>query len=892
MERSLDDSVDTSQSNGKDITRKPRYDLLKLRQRAEENRKREAAAAAERDGDSNRTPMGRKPFPRDLALTRQHSKDSIDSRPDSDSEPRGRVFSNAEMPHNDNTAEFDDEMNETESNDYSEDIGSVTTVDLPPQLFPLSIIPHSRQSEKSANPLLAFPAAYPHILTDLTCGVGFDFDQMAFTRTQTSFSNVRTERTTIFEKDHNKFTAAIFETDNDTLINTNALPELVGLLDDAQNPDSSSTFDNDINDRAELNEAEEYLRMRRATVIAKSGTYSREVLHNALHAGVELTSVSKQKEGFYVGHAGVLAHVQLRDEPLALYSPHRDDAHSMERMIATDVSLSRVTQRLLRDLYASKKEASLRRIAFQSARNAGLSSAYAPANLLKPVDRDSSGGSESGRSGIRGKSAPKDDISFRSKEIKQNVEAHIQSPMLAHSHLIRNVEKFGPVLRVVEDLIESGNLSQPVIPETSVSFGGEIGQWGNYASASDKLGSITFTAKRGEIARSILRVDVRRITLSDHPLFLDEERKSMELKSLFAQYRVLYEHGATAYLTYRLHAVIEELERLSNITPEELEEEELQAMTFLYHDLLETLPSLCELKNTVHNLTASIYDLWRELKKIRMDQNFRATRAQLTVIKLQHGNNDDAKTDRDKQTKNKFRRGNMNNESERDEHRADSSDEADDDDSAPSAKSPLVTARQKSAMRSPKDRQRDHEILDQLSTEQREWEHIRLNLLPTLPDLITRINRIFRASDEIAHLMRSSTREKPGTTEGEIPKNNEEQEEHSERGNIELGGDAGGSPGKETMGENAVDKGNFFTKADGKQADKDKFNRTLKLVKECIRDLGGIFVSSGAEHSNPAVVGGRSSRGLLPDVLLRLSDSLSVTPDTHPGEVIRRLQVY
>ena len=57
--------------------------------------------------------------------------------------------------------------------------------------------------------------------------------------------------------------------------------------------------------------------------------------------------------------------------------------------------------------------------------------------------------------------------------------------------LLRTDPKFKMLLRVPEDPVVSNTLSIPIIPNSHVSFGGEIGQWGERASELNKLGSIS-----------------------------------------------------------------------------------------------------------------------------------------------------------------------------------------------------------------------------------------------------------------------------------------------------------------------------------------------------------------------------------------------------------------
>lgn len=184
---------------------------------------------------------------------------------------------------------------------------------------------------------------------------------------------------------------------------------------------------------------------------------------------------------------------------------------------------------------------------------------------------------------------------------------------LSETNLLKKVGR-SVAFKILENPVVD-TLAQPVLPETSIAYGGELGQWGNDASPKERLGTIIATNVFKKPNRSILRVHVHALSVANHPLLVDEEREFVGLRRAYSQYSAVFEQRTTGYLSYRLAALLMDLTRLSN-SPEP-QPEDLLVMRRLYHDLIETLPCLCELRAVIDALGKSIFDSWTKLQDTR-----------------------------------------------------------------------------------------------------------------------------------------------------------------------------------------------------------------------------------------------------------------------------------
>lgn len=218
-------------------------------------------------------------------------------------------------------------------------------------------------------------------------------------------------------------------------------------------------------------------------------------IQNASKMSFDMVSSSRVFDGLHVGNPACLAFSQLRSEPLAMCGGSQGGAAVKELLLPAHAVFSRATQRLLRDLPRLRDENQVR-----------------------------DGGVCAGQ------------------ESRQT--------------LLRHDPSFGLLMRVPEDPVETGHVSVPLIPNASAAFGGQMGQWSERASDRDRLGPVprSFTHSLDD-GRALLTVQVRRMVLEEHPMFINEERLAVRLRFMYSQYCLLYEHGALHYLAQRLAAV-------------------------------------------------------------------------------------------------------------------------------------------------------------------------------------------------------------------------------------------------------------------------------------------------------------------------------------------------
>jgi hypothetical protein len=122
----------------------------------------------------------------------------------------------------------------------------------------------------------------------------------------------------------------------------------------------------------------------------------------------------------------------------------------------------------------------------------------------------------------------------------------------------------------------------------------------------------------------------------EHPYVNEEERLFARLKECYQQYSSLIQQNTLGYLCTRLVGLISELSRLVNMSEEiTLDEEEKKSVKLLYKDLVESLPSLCELHWAIGSLSSTLYMDWKELQETRRKQGFSSTTALLSVRKIE-----------------------------------------------------------------------------------------------------------------------------------------------------------------------------------------------------------------------------------------------------------------
>jgi hypothetical protein len=311
-------------------------------------------------------------------------------------------------------------------------------------------------------------------------------------------------------------------------------------------------------------------------------------------SGELLGARTRREDGMFVGESPVLASLLLSGEQAA------SQATVAGVTISPQLALARVTQRTLRDLQRATESERVRQ-AWADLSSAGSSSA-------PRTPRDS------------------------------------PAPALAPARLLQQLS-IGPMTQLIENPVDT-QIAQPVVPDVDPSYGGRLGSWSSSASTRERLGTLPGGDRSHKHHRSTLRVHVHKISLLDHPLVGEEERAHANLRSSFALYRSLMEQHTLVYLTRRLIALYDEVVRLSrdytdlaSVEEKDRDEDELEttirSLHAAYFDLIETLPSLTELRIAVDSLTAGLYDQWTNIQKIRANQGGRCyTKAVLVARRV------------------------------------------------------------------------------------------------------------------------------------------------------------------------------------------------------------------------------------------------------------------
>jgi len=320
-------------------------------------------------------------------------------------------------------------------------------------------------------------------------------------------------------------------------------------------------------------------------------------------------SSSDRRDGIYRPAVPPLAMMLLEGEHVPM---------EIANFSARNLDLSRVTQRLLRDVKGRIESGGTRRL-WQS--------------MVPGLSRR--------REGDTSSTPLLDDPSH------QHQSSAVKSAVPGEVHLLKCLSN-APMLRVIEDPY-IGTSAQPQFPAAAVSYGGQIGHWAVEASSSDRVGALPkgWSARRGGGGqRATFRLHLHQLLLTDHPLMSAEERRFADLKIVYAQYRALFEQKTLEYLTQRLLALISELANsVSSLNDYQMEVQslddqpyqaaEVDALRGIYRDLIETIPALNELNSAMDSLSASVYAGWRDIQLIRRsNSDICNTGAVLTVRKV------------------------------------------------------------------------------------------------------------------------------------------------------------------------------------------------------------------------------------------------------------------
>ena len=314
-----------------------------------------------------------------------------------------------------------------------------------------------------------------------------------------------------------------------------------------------------------------------AEVIPTNITKSSSELVSLLHSSGD-GKTSKLADGVFEEKAPVLSDVLMTGEYLN---------QPIANLVSSNIDLSRVTQRTLRDVQRNIAEKNV-----QEKINQGM------------AEQKTGGDDEKKISSIT---------------------------------LLKEVNQI-PVLNLIADPFNEYP-TQPLLPANNIAFGGQLGNWNNTASDREKLGPIALSstnsiARKSSQSKSLLRINIHEIKLLSHNLMNDEELIYHSMKKAYVQYIAIFENKTIQYLSYRLLSIINELKRFIKENDRGITADTIDTLILHYRDLLETLPALCELRTNVDTLAANLYNNWRNIQEMRRQKGFVSTKASVTVRKV------------------------------------------------------------------------------------------------------------------------------------------------------------------------------------------------------------------------------------------------------------------
>eukprot|EP01038_Epipyxis_sp_PR26KG_P007416 gene7416-10108_t len=317
-----------------------------------------------------------------------------------------------------------------------------------------------------------------------------------------------------------------------------------------------------------------------------------------------------QLDGIYMGRGPLLVDLLLHGEPTQRTKPitklenvpmssllsKRIASHFSESCCGSNISMSRITRRLLHELKHNIIEEQAK-IKYQKLNNQS--------------------------------NEAKSDIDSVNKN-NDTISSNHQLPALSFLDYMN--EHF------IYEVIENPNdfsLSQPVVPAISKTYGQQIG---NLLSTTDRTGPPPrgWETIKSKKQRSTLRIYIHQLMLSNHPFISPEERLFIDIKQYYSQYKSLFEQQTFEYLMIRLSSLIKKLQMMVNRFPDLslLSKDDYSDMRSNYKDLIETIPALNEFTVAVRNMTNIMLQKWQELKSLRQRQGFNNTMADITVFIL------------------------------------------------------------------------------------------------------------------------------------------------------------------------------------------------------------------------------------------------------------------
>lgn len=441
---------------------------------------------------------------------------------------------------------------------------SLVTVMLPPHIYPLEVLPSRRSTEARGHPVLVMPAPHPHTSKIISDCFG-------------SLTRCCSDQEYFPHYEELKWGEE---------------EEAAGavLTAKVRNPDSVIRTNRRREQEKEIGYSEmEWLLSGSGSEGGQQEGTIGSFDQYASPLDAEMSAQYQKDEGLFIARRPLLTSQLMDGEEVCL---------QIANMVARDLYLSRITQRILRDVCGTELLSKKRKEWLQ------LEGPPADPNERKLYEGNM-------------------------KLLK----------------IVNTLHGRGPVLRVFEDPVDEA-VYEPIVDnhgyddrdKAVVRKKNKSGrdmhemQFGANSTKTEMLGHIPEwsgqrASRRGR--RGILRVHVQSINLTNHALMNAEEKKFIELKKIYSNYRIMFEQQATGYLVYRLHALLHELSRLSRSDIGVMSDEAAAEAKIILSDVLETLPSLAELREGLTNLTNDISKCWGQLKEIRKQQRFVSTRAVL-----------------------------------------------------------------------------------------------------------------------------------------------------------------------------------------------------------------------------------------------------------------------
>ena len=187
----------------------------------------------------------------------------------------------------------------------------------------------------------------------------------------------------------------------------------------------------------------------------RSGPSDRSSLNQNVH----------RQDGLYVDQLPIFADILMSAEDV--------DSLPIASLVESNVGLARVTQRTLRELQGSLDNERLRRLW---------------ATLLSSKNKIPS--SENGRNNSKENSI-ENRAKYSSSDDRHQTKRDVNVLRSATSSIAELLSQLsvGPVLRVIDDPVIDFPC-QPVVPDASLSYGGQLGNWPDDASNADRLGEL------------------------------------------------------------------------------------------------------------------------------------------------------------------------------------------------------------------------------------------------------------------------------------------------------------------------------------------------------------------------------------------------------------------